>query len=307
VSRFDLEQVRARYARLLSGDFRPEDAAKLFEYLRFKNDERVAVKEVGDLIAHEGEKDRGLFVQTAQSMCDVHVNYFYCALQKDARVPLRMPLRFKEGLRYALAVLKDDNPRHLFGFTESEAQHFLETTLLKFRLINGALKLTSSLSPTEDEFLFRLQHTVGNEAAFSAEELTADLNHLIRKKDISDKQLMGDPQLFVTLFVLSKMHNTLLKLKSFPKGILTLNQSWGKLYCALKLAIPHWDETTGEGPTFPGGEIVLHHMTTNLPANKFCKDEYLDYPRTPGFGGGLPLEATSDLRLEPIGPIPETL
>lgn len=80
------DDLRVRVQRLASGRHRVEDLDRLFLGLRDRDGGRMSVREIGDFVAHRGERHKGPVTQTAR---DVFASVDVWSLPMRGRKPSR--------------------------------------------------------------------------------------------------------------------------------------------------------------------------------------------------------------------------
>jgi len=60
------QTVRRRVERLLQGERRPDDLTRIFMHMRDRSDGRESVQEIGDFVAHQNDRIKGLVTRSSR-------------------------------------------------------------------------------------------------------------------------------------------------------------------------------------------------------------------------------------------------
>jgi hypothetical protein len=92
--------IRARIERLLRGNFRSHDLTALFLYSRDRSRGRESVQELGDFIAHNDLRTKGILTRLTR---DWHITAWFHFLSVQGAVrDTQLPARFPDFLRASL-------------------------------------------------------------------------------------------------------------------------------------------------------------------------------------------------------------
>lgn len=80
------DDLRIRARRLATGRHRVEDLDRLFLGLRDRDSGRMSVREIGDFVAHRGERQKGPVTQTAR---DAFTSIDVWSFPMRGRIPSR--------------------------------------------------------------------------------------------------------------------------------------------------------------------------------------------------------------------------
>ena len=105
-----LEDHKRRVARLLRGERRTEDLARLFADLRNEKPGRASVREVGHFAAHRASRDTGFSLERAN---DMQTSVRLWQKQFEGEPPTVEHL--KEAGRANLRIMPDDQIRERFA------------------------------------------------------------------------------------------------------------------------------------------------------------------------------------------------
>lgn len=278
-----LDELSFRTKRLISGDLRNEDVATIFLALRERPSAGDAVTEIGDLVAHRFVRDRGPLRDAAQERFDALVCMGHATV--DPNGPL--PPRYWATLR---GNLKGVHPRRLWkdtGVSLRAAKALLRQARDKFEQhVTSGAELRKSLTRSQTALFDYLIKEGTLREPFTDRQLISELNAALKLDGISGRSIHGDAAKFVTLFAISKMHNTALLLENGTYSVAQIHPTTDKLIV--------WLET--EAPSIPGVEptnFMAPHFRTSLREADHCDVDSI----RESDGRTHSLEATSDLRL----------
>jgi hypothetical protein len=145
------EQMRRRVEMLLNGDLNSQHLDRLFLYARGCCDGRESVREVGDFVAHNSEKKKGIVTTTARDffvMLRFNVQYIFYNKQIDL---IDLPSEFIDfaevmSRRLSYTIITRDTKLKGVKFRK-----LLQPLLEKFKSKgNGRLTLSSPISTLEE-------------------------------------------------------------------------------------------------------------------------------------------------------------
>lgn len=223
------EDHKRRVARLLRGERRTEDLARLFSDLRNDRPGRGSVREVGNFAAHRAERDAGFSLDRAN---DMQTSARLWQKQFDGVPPTVEHLR--EAGRANLNIIPDDRIRELLGISRQTAEQTFSKALRKF-----AAK--RPLKARETELLKVFGLSMMWQYALDDTRLNRDLADLLVVEGAladADKARFAATATFVTLYALSIMHGVTLKMGDGATSRLRLAAAPDTGFLRIKVDIP---------------------------------------------------------------------
>lgn len=280
------EDHKRRVARLLRGERRTEDLARLFSDLRNDKPGRASVREVGHFAAHRAERDAGLSFDRAN---DLQTSARLWQKQFDGVPPTVEHLR--EAGRANLNIMPDDRIRERFGISRQTAEQTFSKALRKF-----AAK--RPLKSRENELLKVLGLSLMWQYALDDTTLNRDFGDLLVAEGAladADKAAFAATATFVTLYALSIMHGVMLKLGNGATSRLRLAAATDTGFLRIKVDIP---VDGGRKPLVQSAPL----FETSLAADTHCDLALLEFTPElePAIEKLMPAEIDRD-RLVPLG------
>lgn len=243
--------VFARVRRLFFGEvhnrFHNKDITEIYLYLRSMARDRQTIKEIGDLIAHKVDRDKGFLTRHVQDTYDTIV----CAEWKE-RWNDRPPPRAPEGFRAIFNRLDNAIIRKALGKTRAQAQPILNELCRKFsELYSDQLHLEYAdghitLTQEEGKLLHMLQGHMAITDALAGRQIVADyeaaISRVFEKADLPP--LPPKSAAFLQLCVLAEMHGVEISLAGSKLAYLQVGEDDGALVCYLKFLLPDYDDIT---------------------------------------------------------------
>jgi hypothetical protein len=207
------EDLRHRVKRIVGGDYRTDDLDRLFLGVRDRAQGRDSVREVGDFIAHRGQRERGLSTQQS----------------KDVFLSFRSWLHIGSGRGFTLDDIRkvaeanlrtvtNEQLKRRTGLIRSEARSVLKKALRKLELEDAPL-------PTRREK--RVVDYLGSafiwNPAFTDVSLMNDLCHVLVQNGLivkSDLDAFRQVQDFLALHVITIMHGATIVLDDHSRASL---------------------------------------------------------------------------------------
>jgi hypothetical protein len=208
------DELRIRAQRLLLGVFQIDDLNRLFLFLRQNSYGERAVREVGDLVAHADEREKGVISESVTDFYRI-CKYFYPRLSGDrpnaidiADMDPELPFVLESAFRQ----IDSDIVKRDTGLSENQAR----TALTKLKRMfdkkpDGRLKYKyNTIQDKYAALLSCLLSYIVSKPAFDGEVLFGEFsNLLLRHKLIDDDQrtLLELKRSHILLFTLALMHN----------------------------------------------------------------------------------------------------
>jgi hypothetical protein len=294
---FDFMSVlRPRIERFLYGDFAVDDLNRIFLFLRERSYGRQTVHEIGNFVAHFGERDRGVAT-------DLAANFF-------------------KLLRFMVPLMNKTDPRTnkinldpnvlVASFKTIDMEYIRQQIKLKPRVarkvFDSLMKKAKSVVGTHNRVeldaresdLYRLlvsSFTV--RAAFDDALLNKEFGECLEKNRLlltDEMDALKKKSNLVTLFALHCMHQSTLKLDDGSIANLDLHYHNQGQLLTIRASSPC------PTPTTPTLHIARSIFDTSLPAKDWCDPGILfdDNQKNVDF----PIEIGPDLKLRRIGPTP---
>ena len=261
------EEIKRRADRLLRGDGTFEDLNTLFLWLRGRSFGQVAVKEVGDFVAHADSRDKGEARRALGGLSTVFNFHF-------RRNDLQETRPYSEFVAAARASFDSETPaeiRNRFGISQRKGKAALERALSRtFPLGKGFRISRTALTTKELEVLKHFTSILHVRPLFTDLELANQfLTALTKNGIIGPRAFSANALVQLALFTIIKMHLTTIPLPDGKQTI--LHASWsGAAHKPLSVTA-QMPNPKGGGSTF--GVPVF---TTSLLASVYCEPELLD-------------------------------
>lgn len=191
------DDLRVRAHRLASGHHRVEDLDRLFLGLRDRDAGRMSVREIGDFVAHRGERQKGPVTQTAR---DVFTSVDVWSLVMRGRQPSHADIARAAWANFRLA--SDLQLRQGCGLRRPIVRRRLESGLSKFAR-------SETLTEQEADVIGHLGNRFIWKPAFDDEQLFKEFQDiLITNKMLpkSEARSLGNAKTFLTLYAIALMH-----------------------------------------------------------------------------------------------------
>lgn len=199
--------IRARVVRLISGDVRSDDIARLFLYARDRCDGREAVQEIGDFVAHHTERVKGIVTRSTREW--FATARFFTETMKSGANAANLPPITKEFL---LANVQRLELKHLRQTGLNRTAAIKATDALANRLIkspDGSYAVPASLSDRERALFNALATVMVVKPAFTGKQLsdaffaTLKSNGVITNAEVAGASFLIDA---VQLFAVANIH-----------------------------------------------------------------------------------------------------
>ena len=260
-----LEDHRRRVARLLRGERRVSDMERLFSDLRMMKPGHSSVREVGHFAAHREERDSGISLKRAN---DIQTSARLWQKQFDGVPPDADHL--KEAGRANLNIMPDNRIREKLGISRQTAEQTFAKALRKFAA-------DRHLKPREAQVLKVFGLSMMWQFALDDHTLSSDFTDLLvfegALPEPERANFEGVSQ-FVTLYALSIMHGTRLKMVDGATTRLRLAESEETGCLRIKADIP-----VSGGPKPITSSVPL--FETSLAAATHCDSRILTFMEEP--------------------------
>jgi hypothetical protein len=205
----ELVGLRIRVERLLKGDKRPEDVAALFLALRDYSGGRECVTEIGNFVAHRGERNVGITTREARDFFSTVQFYTDCVHRNRPINLFDLPKNISSLLEGSFRRTPNDMIRRHLSMNRQTAERRLSE--LRSRLYSDAQGKVILKWPTDldQAILGCLLGHVTARPAFTdqhlIEQFTESLaaNGLIQKSELKTFKSLRE---FVGLFAVANMH-----------------------------------------------------------------------------------------------------
>ena len=225
--------LRARVVRLLANDFRIEDLTTLYLALREMSGGRETVTEIGNFVAHRGERTRGITTRSLRDFFTV-VRFTYPVLigmASNKYDTADMPRNMREYLPAALRRVDAIRLKKETGLKKITAEKTFAGILARIvEHSDGRLELSR---PTSDD-LALLKNLTGHftlSPAFTGERIYKELQDaLIESGLLKHKELrMFRPfESTIILYAISIMHGSIIDLGDGTKAALFATADAGR-------------------------------------------------------------------------------
>lgn len=261
-------QMRARVARLLSGDFRNDDLTRLFLFARDRCEGRESVQEIGDFVAHHSERTKGIVTRAARDWF-ITVQFFL-RLRAGQITEDRLPRNFyavlEASLRSERSVIRGQD----LQMKRVEAQRRLSEIKTRFsENPDGTLLVRGGLTGADASLIRHLSGRFNNKAAFDHDRLYSDFLETLRRNSILKTEEMTaflQYRTAIALFAISVMHNCTIRIDETQTTVLHISAFAGKLAVAAPVTVPDNDNVRVAYPIF----------RTELDHSAHCEPELLN-------------------------------
>lgn len=207
--------LRIRVERLLKGDFNPSYLSELFLALRDYSGGRQTIMEIGNFVAHCGERNIGITTEEARGFFAV-IRFFY--QRSPGPNPLDifdLPKNFSDLLGFAFRRTENSRIKTELRLKRSEAERRLND--LRKRIQKDAAQKVSLARPTNED-LALIKCFLGQivvRPAFDDEKLIEEFTTALHANGLLYKnefKAFLELKTFVGLFAVSKMHQCIIDL-----------------------------------------------------------------------------------------------
>jgi hypothetical protein len=281
------QSMRARVARLITGDIRADDLSRLFLYARDRCDGRETVQEIGDFVAHHSERTKGILTRSAR-VCFATARF---AAEVSGRKLDRtwLPSIIPEFLQASVQRL-DIKLLRKIGLARAPA--IKATAVLVTKLVDnadGTYALPVSLSRNEADLLDVLLNNWRAKPAFNGLRLCEDFFATLKSNGLISNKEAATPFLstVVQLFAIASIHGCEAVMSDGTR---------------IRLAVPDNFELSIHASipvTAPGGisiSISTAMFPTGLDKNEHCAPDLIARPNWNGA-----VELGADRRLHFLG------
>lgn len=199
------DDLRLRAKRFLAGQYRVDDLDRFYLDLRQRTHGRSSFREIGDFVAHRGERNRGPVTQLVRDVI-TSVGVWSLALRgKKATYP-----ELAQAARANFRLASDKQLKEGCGLKRSAVSKILDRALPRF-------EMGGPIDDDEMEVLQFLANRFIWNPAFTDEQVINDfcdvltLNKIISK---SDRPALSAARDFVSLYALIRMHGTTIALEN---------------------------------------------------------------------------------------------
>lgn len=280
-------ELKARLSRLIAGDMRVGDVARLFAGKRFSTYGHASFREIGDFAAHPDKRDKGPVTGRMRDMLTTFRPMFDRMINKNTPDMARLLARAESNLRMAT----DEQLREACGgMGRKRVAQILKAGLEKAR--RGQLHLVDD---DEVVVLSSLGDRVIWNPAFRADDVFDDFRAVMVKNGLlgkADMPKLAAARDFIVLYAIVAMHGTAFMLDDDLGGELQagFENEFGCLEITALL-------------TLAGYEIPLSMkvglLWTDLAGEKYCGASLRQRPGPWNF----PIEIQDGV-IEPIGDVP---
>lgn len=201
--------MQRRVERLLRGDRRPDDLDRLYLNLRDRAHGRASVREIGDFVAHRGERDKGPVTSRVR---DIFISLHSWASGLLGQTPTLEQARKVTAANLRIA-------------TDEQLQHrlALRRTVVASVLEQAFRKLEQGRQTTERER--RVVNYLGSafiwNQVFTDEEVEADLAFVLERLKLlnhDDCARLHTVAPFLTLYVITLLHGSAIRLDELGRA-----------------------------------------------------------------------------------------
>ena len=199
------DDLRARAKRFLTGQRRVDDLDRLYLDLRERTHGRASFREIGDFVAHRGERNRGPVTQVVR---DVITSVSVWSLGFRDKKPTYAELAQAACANFRLA--SDKQLKDGCGLKRPAVK----------KLLDGVLPRFERGGPIDDKELRVLLYLANRfiwKPAFTADEVVKELCDVLTLNNIitkSDQPALLAARDFVSLYALIRMHGTTIALEN---------------------------------------------------------------------------------------------
>lgn len=276
----------------MRGEFRSDDFARLYLWLRDKSYGMTSIREIGDFVAHSGERSRGIVTDEVRDF----FRFFrfklpYILDLVDA--PREWPAEFPAALRGNFRRLDSAIIRRDTGLRRQAAAKALESGLSKFSLgEDGRFYQKRSVTKEEYDTIQCTMNYIINVPVMTDESIFRDfLSVLVKNKLLqeSEKRRMAAAKPALALFTIAQMHQSRIQLE---RGDAELNADQNDNKLVIHASVPLW--TTGKVSPFT--IISGLFFSTQLNPVDWCAPELLHDRML----FRVPIEMTAEPKLVPL-------
>lgn len=191
------DDLRIRARRLATGQRRTEDLDRLFLGLRDRGEGRLSIREIGDFVAHRGQREKGLVTQTARDV--------FTSVDVWSRPLRRQPVARADVVRAVRAnfrLASDQQIKKGCGMRRSIVRRRLDSALLQFE--RGEI-----LRDQEMAILKYLGTTFIWKPAFTDIQLFTEFRNILYHRGLLTKAewvSIETAKTFLTLYTIALMH-----------------------------------------------------------------------------------------------------
>lgn len=266
------QDLRIRVNRLIHSEHRTEDLDRIFLGVRERTYGRSAVRDIGDFVAHRGQRDSGLSTRVVRDIA-TSARIWISGLSNPRQLTLN------DALTAATANVKlatDPQIKAGTGLARSKAEATLKRAIAK-------VQEGRQISDEEAVVLEYLGNRFVWNPAITDESLCADLRFVLLKNDLLDAAesvSFEASKTFLALYVIALLHGSAAVLQDGTKADLRLGVIDRGEHLAIKAQIPI--EGLGKPTT-----VSVCVFSTELAPSTHCEAPCLQ----PGWDG--PLELTT--------------
>jgi hypothetical protein len=279
--------LRARVERLLRGDIRLDDLSHIFLDIR-TNCPSESVREIGDFIAHNADRNKGIITTTVQDWA-ITWEFQEWVRQNNlgnAADLSRRPPNYTQALKSSFRQMDDFVIKERTGLTLSAARRALDIITRQFlKNEDGTLKYTGSPTRPEYNLMALLSTVVVSKPAFTDDSLFADFKARLRylgalRKTEADH--LDTLKQTIALFAMSKMHNVELRAPGVNSKLIA------------KISAPIRDGWMNVGAE---GTLPTRLFATSLKSEDCCEADLLAIPQP----WACEIELTPGMKLAKLG------
>lgn len=194
------EDLSRRLGRLLRGDRRCDDLDRLFLGLRERTSARASVREIGDFVAHRGQREKGMVTDRARDILTSLDSWLRISVQRGT-------FTSDEVRKVAEANLRNATEAQL------SARLGMTRAVAKSVLVQGFKKLQSgrNATPREVRTIDYLGGAFIWNPAFTEEALVDDLIQMLAEAGLlrkADHARFRSLSAFIALYVVTLMHGS---------------------------------------------------------------------------------------------------
>jgi len=222
------DDLRVRARRLASGRHRVEDLDRLFLGLRDRSGDRMSVREIGDFVAHRGERHKGPVTQTAR---DVFSSVDVWSLTMRGRKPSKSDI--SRAAHANLRLASDLQLKQGCGLRRPIVRRRLESGLKRF-------ERNKPLTDQEADVLSYLGNRFIWKPAFDDDKLFNEFRDALVQNDIvpkSEAASLDRARTFLTLYAIALMHGVTIEFDNGTKSQLRAGFSNGQRLLEVKILI----------------------------------------------------------------------
>ena len=210
--------IRHRVTRLIAGDVRPDDIHRLLMWARSLPTGSItpAIRDVGDFIAHQDERDKGLAWATGRRFCTLTRLHLWKA---ESGVPATLN-DLKEAQLAGPLMLPPDELMQKSKMSPRDAQRVMKNALAKIASFDGTNETFSQpLTKEEDTLYYYFRNMRSVPFAFTIYSLVATLADVFVAQGVllpEERSAFMQLQCRIGVYAMSKMHRTRLDLGTLP-------------------------------------------------------------------------------------------